>query len=386
MNNTKHEDLFSVLIQSTSSIEGFIRDVRLVKVMALYGDEIRLSSFFPAFVSVMYRVSSRRLGTKVDLLEFSRSWANLAVDYADEADSFDPAEFASAVQDLIRADESGLLKLRGLPHMWDLVFESHAQTGDSSEWDPLTDVSYAREIAAKRIDAKWLQRAMREELAAMLSVFASRQTYFPFFDDFLSGWAHRLNEILDELPKDGRSAIRSTMDRAKHAQLVSDLFERLPQLGDVPFDELVEIRRELEQPLVRFRSGMLKISRDIQSEPWTSDFPHEVSLLVSQEIAPALLDIEEQVKANTYVERLSRKLLREPLDVAKSSAIGLGVGTLASLPAAMSAALGVGLGAAITAYEVFNQWEEANKQVRRNNMYFYYAARQKLSHRKRGEG
>jgi hypothetical protein len=97
--------------------------------------------------------------------------------------------------------------------------------------------------------------------------------------------------------------------------------------------EIVEIRRELESPLIRFRGGVMKLSQQIASAPWEPDFEGDVTAAIHREIEPAVADIEEQVRQNPYLPTRSCRGDGEPRSLTDGPSdghrVGVGLGALA---------------------------------------------------------
>ena len=52
-----------------------------------------------------------------------------------------------------------------------------------------------------------------------------------------------------------------------HIGLVDNCLQRLPSFEEASIDELIDIKKELSKPLIRFRSKMMTFSKDIKSLP-----------------------------------------------------------------------------------------------------------------------
>ena len=105
----------------------------------------------------------------------------------------------------------------------------------------------------------------------------------------------------------------SPTDKRKitHAGLADNYIQRLPSFSEATIDELIDIKSELSQPLIRFRSKMLSYSDSLQSMPWDNDFEKECDLLYDKEVAPALLEIEECTKDNSFIKNLGKKFFTD---------------------------------------------------------------------------
>ena len=167
--------------------------------------------------------------------------------------------------------------------------------------------------------------------------------------------------------------------KVKQLHVAANLFSRLPTFDNANIAEIFDIRRELEKPLVRFRGVLGEFSQEIRAEPWNNDFPIEVEMLVQRRIEPAILDIEEQVRSNHYLEKLSRRLIKEPLEVAGGSAIGVMIGSLSSVSPGLVAVFGAITGGGALALEAYSDWKDKQQETEGNQLFFYYDIGHRLS-------
>ncbi|HYP41813.1 MAG TPA: hypothetical protein VEX13_15760 [Chloroflexia bacterium] len=180
-----------------------------------------------------------------------------------------------------------------------------------------------------------------------------------------------------------QSRIKSLQGRVGQIALAADLFSRLPTFDASSVNEILDIRKELANPLINFRSIIGKLSSQIESAPWDQNFPYDADQLVRREIEPLVLALEEQVNSNTFWEHLSRKAVHAPLEVAKGSIIGLALSALSTLPPAILTALGVGIGGGFLTLDAYNEWLTKKRESERNQLYFYCEARKRLNNRRK---
>ncbi|MGA7732311.1 MAG: hypothetical protein WCD37_13710, partial [Chloroflexia bacterium] len=198
-------------------------------------------------------------------------------------------------------------------------------------------------------------------------------TTYPLFDDSTGG-------LVQASINEGKMKVSdSAVARAKHGALVGDLFERLPLFDNASVEEILDIRRELEKPLVRFRGAVIGFAERIKSAAWDSEFSSDAETLYRQDVAPAILDIEETVKANRELTALLPKLSNESLTIVGGSAIGWVISQLSALPEIARHTLGVGIPAAILVSESMREWREKHREVEHNQLYFYYKTKTMLA-------
>ena len=99
------------------------------------------------------------------------------------------------------------------------------------------------------------------EFYNILKKSVSNSSTFPLFDDLSN------NLIKSAIEEKIITLNKSSEFEAKHAKLAGNLLIALPSFEFATTDEILDIRKELEKPLVRFRSKLLAYDAEIQSMP-----------------------------------------------------------------------------------------------------------------------
>ena len=74
------------------------------------------------------------------------------------------------------------------------------------------------------------------------------------------------------------------------------MFDRLP-VFDVPMVELIDLRADLDRPLIAFRSKIVELSEEVESAVWDNDFEGDVQQTYRKTVEPALIEIEAELKS-----------------------------------------------------------------------------------------
>ena len=156
------------------------------------------------------------------------------------------------------------------------------------------------------------------------------------------------------------------------ARVAAELFENLPGFPEATLEEIRDIRDELAPHLEGFRRGIIEISTTIQSAPWDTDFPHEVERELQLRVHPAVAEIEEQVKANSYLKEIAHRAVTNPLAVPATSALGLVLSSATHVPALIGQVISGLAGAGLLAFEAHRAWTAKQHKVERNELFFYY--------------
>jgi hypothetical protein len=177
----------------------------------------------------------------------------------------------------------------------------------------------------------------------------------------------------------------ASMGRGRHIALAGDVLRRLPNFSRATLAEIIDIRRELETPLKRFRKTMLDYSDRISCAPWEEAFNAESDRFFIRDIEPAVLELEEAVKSKPYLQALVSRYLRNRKDFIVPLATPAVAAPVLSLFAADTQSLLLIAGSVLvgTAHLSAVLWDVRNEvcktpQPEQNHLFFYYRAGQML--------
>ncbi len=195
---------------------------------------------------------------------------------------------------------------------------------------------------------------------------------YPVFDD-LTG------DFVAEAVRAGLiTATETGVDRSRYGGISSDLLQRLPLFETVSLSDIMDIRRTLEGPLRGFRLAIADFSEEIRSAAWDPGFPDEADALFLQKVEPGVERIEEEVRQNAGLAEFAWRTARHG---ATPAAFGGVIGAVSDLPTFTGAAAGAlpGLGAA--GFKALEDRRENLKEIRANQLYFYYRAEREIDRR-----
>lgn len=158
--------------------------------------------------------------------------------------------------------------------------------------------------------------------------------------------------------------------RARHVGTGAGLLAELPSFPLATVAEALDIRRELDPAVKRFRAAMAELEADVAHvDPRCSEFAEEVRLLWHANVQPELLDLEERVRTNTYL----RQLTRDPKETALVALTGLGValGTGDDVLKAVGAAAGALGDAAV-------RKAAESRSIKRHRLFLLHATEERL--------
>jgi hypothetical protein len=249
-------------------------DIEMIKASILYADHAKLCSFPSSSVLSVLGLTDIPENERVTFLKEMRAWPMLKQEVRDSIEVIVEAyEFANRR----RHSKRGELLLRRfyelLDENWLSAKEAMLRTVSDVGGDGLVqavgtgllEVHTVRSIQDQVIQGLDSDAVMEEYIKVMSDAVSDARTY-PLFDESAS----RL--ISSGIAAGIIPVSNSGIDRGKQVALAADLLTRLPLFPQASVKEVLDIRRELEKPLRRFRSAMLTFSEKIKDAAWDTAF------------------------------------------------------------------------------------------------------------------
>jgi hypothetical protein len=167
--------------------------------------------------------------------------------------------------------------------------------------------------------------------------------------------------------------------RSNEVAAAGQLIAGLDAFPRAAMNDLLDVRCKLELPLVRFRAALATATAQFESAAWEEGFEREVEDLYRQQVAPALLDVQEALEEIGALPTLLRLTSNERV-VAVTAGLGLAAAAAvgyADLPAVVYGTSGAPLFAA-GASEALHR-RDAKRSTAQNSFYFLYAAEHRLA-------
>ena len=195
---------------------------------------------------------------------------------------------------------------------------------------------------------------------------------YPMFDQQVTDFLRSAESEGRMLPLDPRAA--------KEPHLAASFIGRMKTFPDAQVDEILDVRRELADPLTRFRSAVAGMAREMEETPVDAEFPRTADALYRETVAPALLEIDELEHERGYGAQLARQIKSGPVVFQATSGIVLAATAYAALPAFGLAAAGLGAALSIAglATQVERERQKLAKQKRANKFLFLAEAGRRL--------
>jgi hypothetical protein len=221
-------------------------------------------------------------------------------------------------------------------------------------------------LAAGERSAEPLDDLVNTFVARLVELVTEPRT-FPLFDAQSSG-------LLRALEGATRNAARKTMPRAVEVATAATFMGYLPSFSSMPMDEVIDLRRELEVPLIRFRAAVARLSRDFESRPIDETFDAEVEDAWRREIAPALADIREALAEHGLLREVASIALGDPrrLILEAGGVVAAAYGDVLSLSGLLTAGTALGVPALDVLGRSLKERGQGRRKVRGSAFYFLH--------------
>gem|GEM_PF-3298374 len=194
-------------------------------------------------------------------------------------------------------------------------------------------------------------------------------------------------DVVKALVKDGR--LPESVVASKHGKQVgiaTQLMRHAPTFPKADVYDIIDIRKDLRKPLIRFRSATIRLGELIESPVFGDEFEAEVSDLIIRDIDPAILEIQEAAHNNRYLKKLMNEATRS-IGTVVTNGLTIGVASMHDFPmflsaiaSAISSATIVGKTAQI-AVDTHKSKRETDQEIAKREMFFLTEMDRQLQHR-----
>ena len=368
---------------SADGFPGLRNDVRLVKAAVLYADEVELLGLAAGLV--------HSLGLAPDSQKMSLRQMMELTDRVTGSNHLTPSHRDA----LIQAER---LEKRGValpPHLRERLeeIEKVAVEGRRIFGEGQLDVleSTGADELAPAIDAGVVTvAAVGGDLESALMAATGRRDDAAT-DREVAKWVHQVKQrmldhrtrlLLDEQSEDHVRALLAEgvipadqvgLRLASKAAIGAGFVARLPSFPHAPMDELVDLRRELSVPLVRYRAAVSRFSGQIPSLT-TAALQTGVSDLWESEVAPALLEINELLAEHSFMKEAARAVGQSVgVYAAAGASIWVGLGATSEVDHFVAAAIASAPKAVQTVADTAMGTWAARRSARRHELFYLHS-------------
>lgn len=175
-----------------------------------------------------------------------------------------------------------------------------------------------------------------------------------------------------------------SLAHSKNVLVGSGLIRKLPALTAAPMDEILDLRREANTSLSRYRRAVSSLTPKIASAAFGPDFNEEVNDLWLREVEPAIDEIKETLADHTLVRETARHLsidLKGYVFAATGPFVAVGVHSLSTLMTAALAATPAALAGVQLLAGADRDRRAGLKQAQKSDLFYLYDLGSRLESR-----
>ena len=155
------------------------------------------------------------------------------------------------------------------------------------------------------------------------------------------------------------------------------LFAQLPAFKIATADEIIDIRKELSKYIIPFRSSLLSLAKQINVLPVSENFEEECKTIFFKDVQPKVEEIKQAIQDNNILKNLIANIFTTKATWESIGAVAIACASGNEVLSTISHAGALGL----TGYSVATSLKtvnDASKDIKKNEMYFYYQTGAKL--------
>lgn len=176
------------------------------------------------------------------------------------------------------------------------------------------------------------------------------------------------------------------MSNAAEAAIGTGLLALLPTFTEPPLDEIIDLRRDLDGPLVHYRTKVADLRGHLQTGPLDRHIDAEIESIWRQTVEPALTDIRAAMAGHGLVRDLIKRASGNLGDFAKGTWLPAALAVAAGATFDLGTAVTAGLTGLAVSSPTIGQTIKArldNKDAaRRHDLFYLYEVDRRLSGRR----
>lgn len=354
-------DITSTILTAPDNSLSLIKDIRLVKLALLYSDKVTL--FSPTTSLIVGALSMGSMNEK-QIVEFYKEVgpiidSNLQVDQIEE--------YLSIVKKIKAKKNRSKPELVILGKYKSMIknFEKSAlQIAENfyqgSNFEQLIPVIEAGLLEIKEFDFTTIEgdrfvEYMSNEIKDILSQSAYK---YPIFDDIMGDLAFKYT-----LENDLSYQTQNPME----IQMGKELILQLPNIDEISVENIIKLKNELYNELLRLKGVILDYSKEVESNPFSKDAHIEMKKQYEYNIQPELESLRNQITRNKFLKHLKNEVLSNSSSHLTQVSLLIGICNIFDFEKILSIS-------GVLSETVFNAYKtkiENSQQIKENPLFFY---------------
>jgi hypothetical protein len=389
-----HLAVITAPTQNPGSTIGFQHEVDLVKASVLYADNVEVLSLGSQMIN---EINTFAAGEDTNLYSLLCALDDDTLRYMHP--NIDPEPFRELVPILASLDAEAMRDLAASDPQRAAISE-FADTLDESNETLRSSMAQMREVAEQlRLESGLaeLEPAIRKKLVRFnealrlteepdtiiaafiqqLKLYLQNPTWFVLLDDSVASLARSM--ISDGMIKPPQRAISN----AGEAALGAGFLARLPAFPGAPMDELLDLRRDLGEPLGCYRRQVSRLRGELRTEPFDEHIEAEIDAVWRADVNPAIGEIRLAMADHGLVREILRAFGDDLSSFVDGTWLRAGVAVVSAdvvdLGRAVTAAVAAGTAIAPTVVKGLRSRATGRAEAKAHDLFYLYEVDRRLA-------
>lgn len=183
---------------------------------------------------------------------------------------------------------------------------------------------------------------------------------YPLFDNMIEGITHAYSI---------ENNLSIANNNPKEIKMGKEVLFKLPNIEELDFIEIIELKNNLNIELSRFKGALLNYSNSLISLPYSEKDDVEIFKKYEYYIKPELADLKNQISQNKFIKKIRNELLSNSTKYATQTMVCIGLCELMEFNKLIST---VGfLGESM--YKTFKTKADESKKIKKHPLFFYHS-------------
>lgn len=280
-------------------------ELRLLKAALLYADTTELCSFKYSLISFATGVEDLEVNQKIDF--FTKNIPDLGITKNEQKNLLSFLDKYKSIKTLSDPNELELFLAAKYDAIFNTEIQKHNKALQKVFFDKYGSSTLMRAIRQNLIvlhpwESNEVKEIKSEFRSYLIKAITDRETMAMMnYKDGFDG-----TKIQSSRGKSSSNAFGRLLEKAfqEPPKKQNNILERLPMFELANINAILDIREELDKPLKKFRTSVVKFSESIKNQPWNQDFANDVKREFIMTFTPVVKEIEDSVKSNKDLQSL----------------------------------------------------------------------------------
>jgi len=344
------------------------KEIRLIKVGILYSDKITLIS--PQVTMLMSMMNMSNLSEKEKFLLIQQIGPLI-----DE--NFDPNSIDFLIEQIKKIkskrikESKEIILLRRYKNEVKKMHKSFQDIAkkvyDKSNFEEIEPIIESGKVEFKHFKyelAKPIKEVVQKFITEQIRDTLVNENHYPVFDDLIGSIAHHYS--LQE-------GLKLQKENSKEVEFGKELIFRLPNIDKISFQDILNLKEELNKELYNFKNEILSYSQEISSLPFSNESKIEIKKKYEYVIKPQVIELREKIEKNRFIKILINDSMSNLTKYSAQASVFIGACEYLDYTKLLP------LGTLLTQslYKSIKELKDNNNKFKKHPLFFYHSLSRK---------